>query len=125
VAKRERRCQRCRAVLDESPPPLVVQLQSTKSARRFFTIGMPSGVRDRAIAALNAAWGYVTVSFRTVTRTIHHDKRYYQAAAACPVSKACDEQPLTLPTLPGLTEAEQEHVIHVVCYDDYPLDSNK
>ena len=112
---------RYRAAFADGPLRLVGQLQLTRSAEHIFTIGVPNGARDKAIAALNEQGISVTVNFRSVTHTSYYRKRYPAAAAQCPVSETWGEQTLTLPMFPGLTEAEQDHVIRVVRDEVYKL----
>jgi UDP-4-amino-4-deoxy-L-arabinose-oxoglutarate aminotransferase len=121
LPERHRLCARYRAAFADGPLRLVTQLQSTRSAEHIFVIGVPNGARDRAIAALNANGVNVTVNFRSVTHTTYYRKRYPAAAARCPESEIWGEQTITLPMFPGLTEAEQDHVIRVVRDEVYPL----
>lgn len=121
LPERQRLCARYRAAFADGPLRLVGQLQSTRSAEHIFTIGMPNGARDQAIAALNAQGINVTVNFRSVTHTSYYRKRYPAAAEQCPVSETWGEQTLTLPMFPGLTEEEQDHVIRVVRDEVYRL----
>ena len=121
LPERQRLCARYRAAFADGPLRLVGQLQSTRSAEHIFTIGVPNGARDQAIAALNANGINVTVNFRSVTHTSYYRKRYPAAAAQCPVAETWGEQTVTLPMFPGLTEEEQDHVIRVVRDEVYKL----
>jgi UDP-4-amino-4-deoxy-L-arabinose-oxoglutarate aminotransferase len=96
-------------------------LQSAKSAEHLFTIGVAGGARDAAIAALNDAGIGVTVNYRAVPTTSYYRARSPAAARACPVAVRWGEETISLPLFPGLTEAEQAHVIATVREKVYPL----
>jgi UDP-4-amino-4-deoxy-L-arabinose-oxoglutarate aminotransferase len=79
----------------------------------MFTIGVPNGKRDEAIATLNAAGIHVAVNFRSVPGTRYYTKKYPQALGECPNAGLWGSQTLTLPMYPSLTLEEQDYVIKV------------
>ena len=103
------------------PLRLVREVPETKSAEHIFTIGVPNGKRDEAIAALNAAGIHVAVNFRSVPGTRYYTQKYPQALGECPNAGLWGSQTLTLPMYPSLTREEQDYVIKVVREQVYPL----
>lgn len=113
--------QRYRTAFANGPLRLVEQTQSGQSAEHLFPIGIPSGKRDDAIAALNAGGIGVTVNYRAVTEMEYYKTRYPYAVDNCPVAQCWGSQTLTLPLFPGLSRAEQDYVIETVKSKVYPL----
>lgn len=113
--------ERYRETFRNGPLRMVRQLDGSRSAEHVFPIGVPDGMRDAAIDALNQAGIGVTVNYRSVPATSYYAKRFPGAAARCPVALQWGEATLTLPLFPGLTAAEQNHVIETVRSLVYPL----
>lgn len=103
------------------PLRLVEPRAGCRNAHHLYTIGVPKGQRDEAIAALNAAEIGVTVNYRAVTEMTYYHERYPQASSACPVSVKWGTETLSLPLFPGLQQVEQDHVIRIVEEKIYPL----
>ena len=72
LPRRQEVAERYREAFGNGPLRLVREVPETKSAEHIFTIGVPNGKRDDAIATLNAAGIHVAVNFRSVPGT-----RYY------------------------------------------------
>jgi dTDP-4-amino-4,6-dideoxygalactose transaminase len=120
-AERQRLADRYRNAFAGGPLRLVHQDQRALSAEHLFVIGVPSGGRDAAIAALNTAGIGITVNYNSVPDTTFYSQRYPGAGEFCPVARNWGLQTLTLPLFPGLTEAEQDYVIQKVITDVYPM----
>jgi UDP-4-amino-4-deoxy-L-arabinose-oxoglutarate aminotransferase len=90
--------ERYRRAFAGGPLRLVTQLQYCKSAEHLFPIGVPNGMRDAAIAALNAAGISVTVNHRSVPECTFYKKRYPEASAACCIAHGWGEETLPLPS---------------------------
>jgi dTDP-4-amino-4,6-dideoxygalactose transaminase len=120
---------RYRRAFAGGPLRLVAPLQNCVSAEHLFTIGVRGGNRDEAIRALNDAGVAVTVNYRCVP-----DMNYYRGRSgtgggtaneagggAWPVARRWGEETISLPLFPGMTRAEQDHVIATVRRAVYPL----
>ncbi len=122
---RQQVAERYRDAFKGGPLRLIARVPSSKNvdknAEHIFTIGIPGGGRDEAIAALNAAGVPVTVNFRSVTDTTYYRQKYPDASAQCPNARLWGEQTLTLPMFPGLTQEEQDYVINIVRKQVYPI----
>jgi dTDP-4-amino-4,6-dideoxygalactose transaminase len=112
---------RYRQAFAGGPLRSVTQLQCCKSAEHLFAIGVPNGMRDAAIAALNAAGVSVTVNYRSVPETTFYKKRYPAASAACQAAYGWGTETLSLPLYGSLSREEQDYVIQMVHDRVYPL----
>ena len=112
---------RYREAFAGGPLRLPRQLGNQKSAEHIFPIGVPARNRDKAIAELNAAGVSVTVNYRAVPDTAYYGTRIPSGIETSPVAVEWGRSTLTLPLFPGLTEAEQDHVIATVRERVYPL----
>jgi UDP-4-amino-4-deoxy-L-arabinose-oxoglutarate aminotransferase len=113
---------RYRAAFANGPLRLVAQLQSCTSAEHLFTIGVPGGKRDQAIAALNEAGVGVTVNYRAVPETTYYKKLLPAASTNTSVARQWGGgETISLPLFPGLSEPELEQFIHTVIEKLYPL----
>lgn len=121
LPRRQELAQRYREAFGNSPLRLVREVPDTKCAEHIFTIGLPNGRRDEAIAALNASGIHVTVNFRSVTGTCYYSRKYPTASSDCPNACLWGEETLTLPMYPSLSRDEQNYVIKVVREQVYPL----
>jgi dTDP-4-amino-4,6-dideoxygalactose transaminase len=121
LPRRQEVAERYREAFGNGPLRLVRELPDTNCAEHIFTIGVPNGRRDQAIAALNAAGVHVTVNFRSVTGTRYYSQKYPTASADCPNACLWGEQTLTLPMYPSLSRDEQDYVIKIVREQIYPL----
>jgi len=121
LPRRQEVAERYREAFGNGPLRLVREVPDTKCAEHIFTIGVPNGRRDEAIAALNAAGIHVTVNFRSVTGTRYYSQKYPMASADCVNACLWGEQTLTLPMYPSLSRDEQDYVIKVVREQIYPL----
>lgn len=121
LAERQEMADRYRRAFAAGPLKLVRQLADCRSAEHIFPVGIPSGRRDDAIVALNAAGVSVTVNYRSVPGTTYYRKRYGDLTSTVPVSQAWGLETLTLPLFPGLTREEQDYVIRMVETHVYPL----
>jgi dTDP-4-amino-4,6-dideoxygalactose transaminase len=121
LPERHRQAARYRAAFAGGPLRLVAQDPLARSAEHLFVVGVPGGQRDFAIAALNEAGIGITVNYRSVPDSTFYAVRYPGVGDRCPVARAWGEQTLSLPLFPGLTGAEQDHVIATVHEKVYPL----
>jgi UDP-4-amino-4-deoxy-L-arabinose-oxoglutarate aminotransferase len=121
LPRRQEVAERYREAFGNGPLRLVREVPDTKCAEHIFTIGVPNGGRDQAIAELNAAGIHVTVNFRSVTGTRYYSQKYPTASADCPNASLWGDQTLTLPMYSSLTRDEQNYVIKVVREQVYPL----
>jgi len=121
LPRRREVAERYREAFGNGPLRLVREVPDTKCAEHIFTIGVPNGRRDEAIAALNAAGIHVTVNFRSVTGTRYYSQKFPTASADCPNACLWGEQTLTLPMYPSLARDEQDYVIKIVREQVYPL----
>lgn len=121
LPERKRLADRYRAAFAGGPLRLVEQVDTAVSAEHLFVIGVGNGARDAAIARLNEAGVSVTVNYRSVPEMSFYKTRLAGSAESWPVSWQWGEETLTLPLFPGLSEAEQDHVISTVRNHVYPL----
>lgn len=91
------------------------------NARHLFTIHVPGSVRDAAIRVLNENGVNVTVNYRSVPTVAFYRQKYGYDERSFPVSQAWGDGTISLPFFPGMTEAEQAHVISVVKERVLPL----
>ncbi len=112
---------RYRTAFEGGPLRLVEHVRNSRPAEHIFPIGVPGGLRDEAIAALNAAGIGVTVNYRSVPEMEFYKARYPANAGRFPVASRWGSETLTLPMFPGLSRAEQEYVIDAVRRYVYPL----
>ena len=113
-----------RQALGGGPLRLVEQVPNCSTAEHLFTVGVPKGKRDDAIAALNQAGIGVTVNYRSVPDLTYYRSRSAGAGDRCPNARRWGEETLSLPLFPGLTEAEQTYVIRTVQALVYPIVSS-
>lgn len=118
---RQEMAQRYDEAFAGGPLRLVSARPNCRSAQHLYTIGIPGGRRDDAILRLNDAEIGITVNYRAVTEMTYYRERYPEASEACPVSVQWGNETLSLPLFPGLTRAEQDHVIRTVQEMVYPL----
>lgn len=121
LPRRQEVAERYREAFGNGPLRLVRNVPDTKCAEHIFTIGIPNGKRDEAIATLNAAGIHVAVNFRSVPGTRYYSQKYPRALDECPNAGLWGSQTLTLPMYPSLTREEQEYVIKVVREQVYPF----
>jgi len=121
LGERYRLANRYREAFADGPLRLVARSPTTKSAEHIFPIGVPNGAREAAIAALNEAGVSTTVNYHSVPETTYYKRADPEASSRCPVAGTWGKQTLTLPLFPGLTGAEQDHVIVTVKKRVYPL----
>jgi UDP-4-amino-4-deoxy-L-arabinose-oxoglutarate aminotransferase len=121
LPRRHEVAERYRDAFGNGPLRLVKEISETKNAEHIFTIGVPNGKRDDAIAALNSAGIHVAVNFRSVPGTRYYSQKYPKALGECPNAGLWGKQTLTLPMYPSLTREEQDYVIKVVREQVYPL----
>ena len=121
LGERHELVERYRNALAGGPVRLVADDPACRSAHHLFTIGVPGPDRDLAIARLNEAGIGITVNYRALPDLAYYGRRYPQARARCPQAVLWGRQTLSLPLFPGLTRAEQDHVIESVQRHVYPL----
>lgn len=90
-------------------------------AEHLFTVGIPGGKRDEAIAALNAAEIGVTVNYRALPEMTYYRRKYPQVAAACPHAVAWGQETLSLPLYPELPRDQQDYVIETLLETVAPI----
>lgn len=118
---RENLAARYDAAFDGLPFKRPAPVASCRNAWHLYALGVPGGLRDAAIAALNAEGVSVTVNFRALPRLSYYAGQYPAALAQCPAAVAWGDQTLSLPFFPGMTAAEQDRVIAVVKDHVVPL----
>lgn len=121
LPERRRIADRYRTAFAGGPLRLVKQLDGAVSAEHLFAIGVGNGARDAAIAGLNDAGVGVTVNYRSVPDLTYYRQKTANVDQGWPVSRRWGNETLSLPLFPGLTEAEQDHVIAAVERVVYPL----
>ncbi len=103
------------------PLRLVGRVPGCRNARHLFAIHVPPQARDAAIAALNDAGIGATVNYRSVPTLTYYREKYGYGPSDFPVSYEWGEGTISLPLFPGLSEDEQEHVIHTVAHRLAPM----
>jgi dTDP-4-amino-4,6-dideoxygalactose transaminase len=121
LARRLEAADRYRQAFRDGPLRLVEQLQSCVSAEHLLAIGIGFGRRDEAIRLLNEAGIGVTVNYRSVPAMAYYREHHGTHPADWPEAYRWGEETLSLPLFPGLTRAEQDHVITTVQRALYPL----
>lgn len=111
---------RYRTALAGSPFRLVEPVADNVDASHLFVLGVPGGKRDEAIARLNAAGVGVTVNYRALPEVTYYRSKYPDAEARNPHAMLWGRETISLPHFPGLTTAEQDHVIKVLLTDIAP-----
>ena len=122
---RQRLCDRYRSAFKDTGIRLVKQVDGCIDACHLFTIGVPVDVRDKAINILNENGISVTVNFRALPDFAYYASRYPEAELRCPNAVEWGRQTISLPLYPGLSEAEQDHVIRTIMEKITPLIQNK
>jgi dTDP-4-amino-4,6-dideoxygalactose transaminase len=89
-------------------------LSNALHARHLFPIFVPPGVRDSALKILRNHDIGVTVNYRSIPRQTYYRRKYGLSGHDFPVSDEWGQGTISLPLFPGLTEAEQEHVISIM-----------
>ena len=90
-------------------------------AEHLFTVGIPAGKRDDAIAALNAAEIGVTVNYRALPEMSYYRHKYPSALEACPNAVAWGQETLSLPLYPELPRDQQDYVIETLVETVAPM----
>lgn len=96
-------------------------VDNTVHAEHLFTVGIPSGKRDQAIAVLNTAEIGVTVNYRALPEMTYYRRKYPQAAAACPHAVAWGQETISLPLYPELPRDQQDFVIEMLLETVAPI----
>lgn len=118
--ERERLARRYEDALAGTPFRWPADVPSGVSARHLFPVHVPEGGRDAALRILSENGVAATVNYRCVPDlTLYRDDPDLRGGA-CPVARHWGEGTLSLPLFPGLTQAEQEHVIRVLLEEVQP-----
>ena len=121
LAVREALAARYDEAFAESPIRRVRPVAGCVSAHHLYPIHVPPAVRDAALAALNASGVEVTVNYRAVPTLTYYREKYGARPDDFPVSHEWGEGTISLPLFPGLTGAEQGHVIDTVLSRIVPM----
>jgi len=121
LPERKRLADRYRSAFEGGPLRMVHQIEGAVSAEHLFVVGVGNGARDVAISRLNEAGVAVTVNYRSVPEMNFYRLRLEGSAEDWPIAKQWGDETLSLPLFPGLSEAEQDHVIASVRRVVYPL----
>jgi UDP-4-amino-4-deoxy-L-arabinose-oxoglutarate aminotransferase len=112
---------RYRRAFEGTPIRMQKIVRCCSTAEHIFPIGVPTPVRDRAIAALNRREISVAVNYRSVPTLTYYRDKYGYTANSFPVSYTWGEGTLTLPLYTALKENEQDWVIESILEEIVPL----
>jgi len=121
LEQRQELVARYREAFRSSPLRLIADHPACRSAHHLFTIGVRGADRDLAIARLNEAGIGITVNYRALPDLTYYGATHPDAVNRCREAVIWGRQTLSLPLFPGLTRAEQDHVIESVKRHVYPL----
>ena len=123
LAQREHLAARYRAALADHPAVRLPQaVPDMRSALHLFPIHVAGDGRDHVMTTLNERGIGATVNYGAIPRTKYYQRRYGFAPGAFPVAEDWGEGTLSLPLFPGLSDAEQDHVIATLL--EHALDAN-
>ncbi len=112
LAERERLAQRYeKALAGNNLIQLPKAVAGGKHARHLFVIAVPGTLRDPLMLALNGAGVGCTVNYRNVPTLTYFREKYGFTASSFPIAETWGAGTISLPLFPGLTDAEQDHVI--------------
>lgn len=115
LAEREALAQRYETAFAGTALRLPAPVPNAVHARHLFPVGLPAGRRDRALNVLSQAGIGATVNYRAVTSLAWYREAQGTRPEDFPVATAWGDATISLPLFPGLTEAQQDHVIATLC----------
>ena len=126
LEERERLVGRYRAALADRPGiGMPAPILGVRSALHLFPIHIPGGDRDSVLATLNERGIGATINYAAIPTTKYYRTRYGFEPGAFPVAEAWGDGTLSLPLFPGLSDAEQDHVIATLLGDALGVDDRK
>jgi UDP-4-amino-4-deoxy-L-arabinose-oxoglutarate aminotransferase len=90
-------------------------------SRHLFPIGVGSSIRDKTLLILGESKIGATVNYRSVPSMKFYQDKYFFNGTEFPISQTWGEGTCSIPLFPGMTDAEQNHVIDVLLNKIEPL----